>query len=668
MSLPIVCLLLSTAVCAASGLLALGFPRWPGLADRLSAGLLVLGAVLGLGAAALALGAPSVPLFEHPWGLPAGRFALAIDPLSASFLFPVLVVPALAACYGLGYWPAATKPASAARIRVFLGLLTAAMAVLVVARDAVLFLVAFEVMTLSAFFLVTAEDERGEARRAGWLYLAAAHVSLVFLLACFALLHELGGSYELCPVPAERIGWGGRTAILALGLVGFGIKAGIVPLHVWLPGAHAAAPSHVSAVLSGVVIKTGIYGLLRLTALLPEPTLLPGLAVFLLGAASGVAGVAFALGQHDLKRLLAYHSIENIGIIVMGLGLALLGRWAQRADLVALGFACALMHVWNHALFKSLLFLSAGSVVHALGTRELERMGGLWRSMPWSGALFLLGAIAICGLPPLNGFVSEFYLYSGALRSLGARPVTLGALAAPVLALIGALACACFAKVFGTVFLGHPREHARTGHECPWSMRLPMLSLAAACLVLGLAPVLATPLLESAIGVWAGSAAALPPGLELSLARVSALLLAALALACLLVLALRRRAGRGALVAVPTWDCGFAASAERAQYTGSSLARTLVNLFAFLLRPVTRQVRPGGFFPGPASYAGQVDDPILERLAYPLSSGLAQRFARLRRYQTGRIQGYVLYVLGATLVLLVVVLPALELLKRLLLR
>jgi hydrogenase-4 component B len=388
----------------------------------------------------------------------------------------------------------------------------------------------------------------------------------------------------------------------------------------------------------------------------------------LIGATSGVLGVAFAIGQHDLKKLLAYHSIENIGIMVMGLGLALLGRWAARPELVALGFACAMMHVWNHALFKSLLFLSGGSVVHALKTRELEHMGGLWRAMPWTGALFLLGAVAICGLPPLNGFVSEFYLYQGSLRSLARGPGgAAGVLVAPVLALIGTLACACFLKVFATVFLGHPRgAQARSAHECPWTMRGPMVLLASACVVLGLAPLLVAPLLESATRAWAGDGSLFR--LELPFALISGVMLALLASAGALALFFRSRAARARGVPVPTWDCGFAAPTARMQYSASSLGHALVRLFAFALRPAEVRSVPGKAFPGHAAYASRVEDPTLSELGYPLANALAARFVALRQYQTGRIQRSILYIAAATGILLLVVLPALELLKGLVLR
>ena len=306
--------------------------------------------------------------------------------------------------------------------------------------------------------------------------------------------------------------------LFLLALVAFGIKAGVMPFHVWLPPAHASAPSHVSALMSGVLIKIGIYGIVRVLAMLPEPPVAWGVLLLLLGAASGIAGVAFAIAQHDLKRLLAYHSIENIGIIVMGIGLAVVGRATHAPLLVVLGLGAAVLHVWNHAIFKALLFLSAGVVVHATGTRDIDRMGGLGRALPWSSALFTLGAVAICGLPPLNGFVSELILYLGAFESLKLQAVRLGALVAPVLAVIGALACACFVKVVGSVFLGMPRDHTvRPGHEAGWSMRAPMVILASLCVVLGVVPVIAFPVLDVAVASWMGQTGAgeLPPLREL---------------------------------------------------------------------------------------------------------------------------------------------------------
>ena len=295
---------------------------------------------------------------------------------------------------------------------------------------------------------------------------------------------------------------------LLLGLIGFGFKAGVMPLHIWLPSAHTVAPSHVSAIMSGVIIKMGIYGLFRVTSLLPTPPL-HGAPSSGAGAVSGILGVAFAIGQHDLKRLLAYHSIENIGIILLGLGLALIGRSLDREDLIVLGMSGGLLHVWNHAVFKALLFLSAGSVIHAAHTREIDQLGGLAKTMPWTALGFLVGAVAICGLPPLNGFVSEFLIYLGLFASFsqdGQASFAGAAFAAPALALIGTLALACFVKVYGITFLGLARSHhARHVHESPWTMIGPWACLGACCFAIGLAPGLIAPVLEQAIAAWSPS-------------------------------------------------------------------------------------------------------------------------------------------------------------------
>ncbi len=425
-----------------------------------------------------------------------------------------------------------------------------------------------------------------------------------------------------------------------------------MPLHVWLPGAHAAAPSHVSALMSGVLIKMGIYGLLRTAAGFEHPPLWWGGALLGLGAVSAVLGVAFAIGQHDVKRLLACHSVENIGIICMGMGLALLGRAVGEPALVLLGLAGALLHVWNHGLFKALLFLGAGSVIHATGTRELDRLGGLLRRMPATGLLFLVGAVAICGLPPLNGFVSELLIYLGLFSAAAAtqgRWWIATAFAAPALALVGALALACFVKAFGAIFLGEPRSpHSLRAREAPRTMLLPMIALAACCAGIGLAPALVAPALDSAAAAWgvhAPLASAVPLG-RISLA--AALLVAALALAAA-ALAYRVRRARTA----PTWDCGYAVPAARMQYTSSSFAQMLVGLFAFALRPEETVPRLTAPFPAPSAYHGEVPDAVLDRLLLPLLRAGANAFESLRFIQRGNVQAYLGYIL-LTLVLLLV--------------
>ena len=332
---------------------------------------------------------------------------------------------------------------------------------MLLARHSLVFLGAWEVMAIGAFFAVTAEEREREVRDAGFLYLVSTRASALCLLAMFGLLFAATGSLRLAPLASGAVAPGLQSAVFTLALVGFGLKAGFMPLHVWLPPAHAAAPTHVSALLSGVLIKSGIYGIVRVVSLLPDPSAWWGEALLMLGLISAVLGVALALAQHDLKRLLAYHSIENIGIIAIGLGLALMARDAGRLDIAALALAGALLHVVNHALFKGLLFLGAGAVIQQTGTRALDALGGVAKQMPWTALCFTVGAVAIVGLPPLNGFVSEWLIYSGLLRSIASADGAiwvLAALAVPGLALTGGLALACFAKVVGVVFLGTPRQ------------------------------------------------------------------------------------------------------------------------------------------------------------------------------------------------------------------
>jgi hydrogenase-4 component B len=497
-------------VTAASGVAGLFLRRDSNPGQWVTTYLAVLGAGLGLaGIGVFWVSGPS-PNVVLPWSIIRGEplaFHVAVDGLSAVFLLPIFLISLLGSVYGLGYWKQTEHPTNGRKLRLFYGLLTAGMALVVIARNGILFLAAWEVMALAGFFLVSTEDEKEEVRSAGWVYLVATHSATLCLFALFALLRTVSHSFTLAPLNEADLTPGITTAIFVLALLGFGVKAGLMPLHVWLPSAHANAPSHVSAIMSGVIIKMGIYGLVRVTSLVPHPPLEWGGILLGAGAVSGVLGVAFAIGQHDLKRLLAYHSIENIGIIVMGVGLALAGRSLGRPEWVLLGLSGGLLHVWNHALFKALLFLSAGSVIHTVHTREIDHLGGLAKRMPYTAVCFVVGAVAICGLPPLNGFVSEFLIYLGLFGTLDAAhgPSFPGAaFAAPALALIGALAVACFVKVFGAVFLGTARtQHAQHAHESGANMIAPMAVLVACCVFIGLAPGLLAPCFESAVFSWA---------------------------------------------------------------------------------------------------------------------------------------------------------------------
>ncbi len=658
----IIALLMAAVVLTAtSGVWALALRRRPELAQRAATAVLCAGAVLGAAGAAAALFAASPPELTLPWAAPGGAFALRVDRLSAFFLLPILILPALGSVYGLGYYPQALHGARAVRLQLCFGLVTGAMALVTASANGILFLAAWEVMALGGFLLVLTDHVEREAQRAAFVYLASAHAANLALFAMFVLLAGAAGSYDFASMAGLPARGGPATAVFALALCGFGLKAGLLPLHFWLPGAHAAAPSHVSALMSGVLLKTGIYGLLRVTGFFEAPPAAWGTLLLLGGGASAVMGVAFALAQHDLKRLLAYHSVENIGIIAMGMGLALLGRARGDAGLVFLGFAAAVLHVVNHATFKGLLFLGAGAVVHATGTRDLDRLGGLSRAMPRTAALFLVGAAAISGLPPLNGFASEWLLYLASLRTVfDVGPVPqphFAVLATPVLAFVGGLAAACFVKVFGTVFLGQPRSHhAGRAHEVPRSMLLPMAVLAAVCVLVGLFPAALLPRLAAAAAQWSGlspEALAGPAAAAgTSAVRITAVA-AALAAIALAVALLRRRLLPGPQPQAETWGCGYARPTARMQYTGSSLVATLVRVFGWAFFPRARVLPPRGVFPRRAMYRSSVPDTALDRGLVPALAWIAHQAGRARGRLLGLVQFQALLLVAGLVALLV---------------
>jgi hydrogenase-4 component B len=426
------------------------------------AGVLV-GASGGLAAAVRVLVTGAVWDWQSAVILGGEAVHLRLDVVSALFLALLCLIGGAGAVYGREYWAEGTHPRSARFGRFWWSLLVLCLGLVLVTTNGLHFLIVWELFTVAAYFLVTLDRQRREVRAAGWLYLGASHVAALCLFAFFGILAARTGSWELGSMRNRPE----LAPLFWLALVAFGLKAGMFPLHVWLPSAHANAPSHVSAILSGVTLKIGIYGLVRFSGWLPVPRE-AGWVVAFLGVTSAVLGVAFALGQHDLKRLLAYHSVENIGIILIGLGLALVAMGQGNATWGRLALAGGLLHVWNHGLFKSLLFFAAGSVLHATGTREMSQLGGLWRAMPWTASLFALGAVAISGLPPLNGFVSEWLVYLGLFDATLARgPSAWAAIPAAILLCVrGSLEIACFVTVCGVVFLGAPRSKAAThAHE-----------------------------------------------------------------------------------------------------------------------------------------------------------------------------------------------------------
>lgn len=598
------------------------------------------------------------------WSLPFGKLGLGVDALSAAFLLPLFFVAALVWVYAHAYFDAPEQREHRVTVYPLLGLCVAAIAGVFAATDSILFLMSWEVMALCALFLVLTDHRAEGTREAGVIYLMATHAGTLCLFGAFILLGALTAGSELSDVPPGAAATPLGTAVFVLSLSAFAIKAGLMPVHVWLPSAHAVAPTPVSALMSGVLIKTGIYGLVRVTSLFSDPPLWWGASILTLGLLSAIGGVAYALGQHDLKRLLAYHSVENIGIIAMGLGVALVGRSMAQPAWVALGLAAALFHVVNHAVFKSLLFFGAGSVIHATHTRELEHMGGLLRAMPWTGTTFLVGAVAISGLPPLNGFVSEWLLYLALFDTLGAPGTSAawlwGALSAPGLALVGALALACFVKAFGGVFLGTPRTEATArAHESPRAMLVSMSIGAWTCVALGIAPQAVVPLLERAVAVASRGAA---PNIaeRAALGGLTVFGLGLVALSLLLVVFVRRRARR--VRRELTWDCGYAKPATTMQYTSSSFAEWLVRLLGWGLRPARhsptlaldpeRAPRLEQLFPREARFSSHVADLVLERGIAPGLAWLVRAASRARWLQQGRVQSYLLYIFVALVVLL----------------
>jgi hydrogenase-4 component B len=642
------------------GMAAVAFRARPSLSQSAGQSGAIAGSVLGIvGVARILIDARTEALVAT-WPMPGGGLHFQIDALSAFFLLPVFGLSLVTAIYGRSYLSGGDDRCGIAGCWFHSNVLTAAMAAVITAHDGLLFLLCWEVMALSPFFLVIFDDRTAAVRHAAWTYLAATHIGTAFLLVLFVLL---GGAAASSDFDAYRSvlqsNPGLASLVFVLALIGFGSKAGIVPAHVWLPEAHPAAPSHVSALMSGAMIKVGIYGLLRMLTLLGPPQAWWGWLLIAIGASSGVLGVLFALAQHDLKRLLAYSSVENIGIILLGIGIGVLGLATGMLPLAVIGFAAGLLHVVNHSVFKGLLFLGAGAMQHGAHSINFEELGGLLKRMPWTGTAFLIGATAIIGLPPLNGFISEFLLfYSGFLAIVHPVPsiAVAGLVAIVAMGLIGGLAAACFAKAFGVAFLGSPRSaEAGASHEVAPSMWLAMVTLAALCIVIGLA----APLIVNAFGNVVAAATGMPPGdVHMQLATVTGPLATtiivfavAIAIALLIWLLRVRRLAARRLGSGPVWGCGYLFPSARMQYTASSFAQPLTTQFHLFIRNREALVPPAGYFPTSASYSSDSGDPWLRLLFAPTFRWFDRIVIRLNVLQHGHIHVYVLYV-AATLVAL----------------
>lgn len=600
-------------------------------------------------------------------GLPWLHWHLRLDPLSAWFLIIIGAVTLAVAVYGPSYVREFMhSPHSLAVLGSFTGLFIMGMELVVLADDAFAFLTAWELMSVSSYFLVAYQHHYPANRRAAFLYLLMAHLGAVAILLAFGVLAHAGGDFTFTTLRSATVSDNWATLAFALALFGFGIKAGLVPGHTWLPEAHPAAPSHISALMSGVMLKIAVYGFIRLVFdLLGNIHWQWGVTTLLIGCVTALFGVLYAMMQNDLKRLLAYSSIENIGIIFLGLGLAMVFFATNHFTAGVIGLTASLYHCLNHSLFKSLLFLGAGAVAHTAHETDLNHMGGLIRRMPHTAALFLIGCLSIAALPPFNGFASEWLTFQAAIQTPSMESGVLRiviSVAAAVLALAAALGASTFVKVYGTAFLGRGRtRHISHAREVGWGMRLGQAWLAGLCLLLGLFPPFVVDSLKSVnqmlVNVTlpaqtAGSWLVLAPVSADTAAYAAPFVIALLLLAALVVRVMLRLHGN---MKTPRrsapWDCGFGTLTTRMQYTAHSFAMPLRRIF----RPVWRLEESVEETPTGLRYALQIHDRFWNWLYEPISRALQRSTRAVGLLQSGNVRTYLTYSFVTLLILLWVI-------------
>jgi hydrogenase-4 component B len=622
---------------------------------------------IGLAAALSALiGQVPTETLTLPLGLPWIGAHFRLDALSAFFLVVVYLGGGAASLYALGFGRHETAPQ---RVLPFYPLFLAGMTLVVIADDAFTFLFSWEFMSLSSWALVMAHDHVRENLRAGYVYLVMASFGTLALLIAFGLLAGPDGAYAFDAIRNSQVAPGLVPLVLILVLIGTGSKAGLVPLHAWLPLAHPAAPSHVSGLLSGVMTKVAVYAFVRIVFdLLGDPAWWWSMVVLALAGITCVMGVLYALMQHDLKRLLAYHTVENIGIIFIGLGLALGFQAYGLGWAAALAFTAALLHVLNHSLFKNLLFLGSGAVLTATGERNMEHLGGLIHRMPLTAFTFLVGCVAISALPPLNGFVSEWLTFQAILQSpqlpswgLKFLIPAVGAL----LALSAALAAACFVKAFGITFLGRPRtEAARRAHETDAFSLTSMFALATLCLIAGILPGYFIDALAPVAKSMVGESMPLQHGVPfLSIVPIAEgrssyngllvflfMVFSGVAAAIVIHRFASDRIRRG-----PAWDCGYPDPSTQTQYTSSSFAQPFRRVFGTLVFRASEQVdMPPPGDQRPARLVVRLTDTIWDALYEPIAVVVGTIADRLNRLQYLSIRHYLGFVFVSLVGLLLV--------------
>lgn len=633
---------------------------------RISFVFAALGSVLQAAASWTVLAGAATVTWTLPVGSPLFAWTVRLDPLSAWFSLTCAVLAFAVSVYSLGY---IRRPGV---MGFFYNLLLLSLTLVFTAANAFFFLTAWELMTILAYCLITYEHEKPEARRAAMVFFIMSHAGSGLLLAGFLVMAAFTGTTDFSRLHslASQLPLGTQNVVFLLFFAGFGVKSGTVPLHIWLPDAHPVAPSNISALMSGIVIKTGIYGMARVFFdFYGPPPLWAGTLVLAAGIVSALIGVLYALQEHDLKRLLAYHSIENIGIIVMGFGAALMFRTLDHPALAAVALVAALYHTMNHAMFKGLLFLSAGAVAQATGTRNMEKMGGLIRRMPSTSLYFLIGAVAISGLPPLNGFVSEWLTYQALLAGFGTTSSLtrlMFPIAGSLLALTAALAAACFVKAFGIPFLALPRSEAcANAVEVGGAMRFAMAVLAGACIALGLGASWVVRLFDPITlqALRARVSPSLVAGsmtLQAGSARAGAVSTAGIAILFVIfsgvlagVVAWRLRRAR--VVRGAVWDCGLPRLTAENQYTATAFSKPLRMIFAAFYRP-RREIQPeydvSPYYPSAIRFESEIE-PTFEKHVYgPLKSWIFGISRRMRGIQAGSIHAYLAYIFVTLIVLL----------------
>lgn len=606
--------------------------------------------------------------------IPFLAFAVRLDPLSAFFVLTISLAGLAASIYAMGYLKEFHGRVSVAALAALTNGFLLSMTLVVIADNGFFFLIAWELMTLVSYFLVVTEHEKADVRYAGFFYLIMMHAGAAFVVLTYLILFQSAGSFsfEAFRHPEQSLPEGMRTLVFFCALIGFGTKAGIIPLHVWLPYAHPAAPSHISALMSGVMIKTAIYGMVRVyfDFMGGQFPWWWGFVVLLVGATSALLGVMYALMEHDLKRLLAFHSVENIGIILLGIGAGMIFQTYGLKEFAALGLLAGLYHTINHAMFKALLFLGAGSLLYATHTRNMEEYGGLLRRMPWTGLLFLIGAVSISALPPTNGFVSEWFVFHTLFLSFQLPDLFLKLMlpiAAAMLALTGVLALVCFAKAFGFSFLALPRSsHARHAEEVPIAMRIGMGTLAVLCVGLGLAPMVVVPLLDQITGPLTGvsisnKVLALDgwalTSMNAEFANVSPPMVAVILIAGGFLGLFVAFVFGGRLVKryYQTWGCGINVSA-RLEYSVTGFVQPIKRVFSTIYQPTvkleTEFLEESRYFAKRRRFDLLIE-PVFEKYLYdPVVNVFVGIADRLHILQAGNLHLYLVYIFVTLVVLL----------------